>query len=137
MPADGGEAIQLTWDGGYAPLESPDGKFLYYTKSLGNTTLWRVPLDGGQAAKVLDGLSLYINLAIVDKGIYFVPQNWLSIQFLDLQTNQIKRVASFERFLEGGLALSPDGQWILYAGGTGTLADQQGGAELRLVENFR
>ena len=137
MPADGGEAIQLTSDGGYAPLESPDGKFLYYTKSLLHTTLWRVPLDGGQAAKVLEGLSAYFNLAIVDKGIYFVPwPSSSSIQFLDLQTNQIRRVASFERFLEGGLALSPDGQWILYAGHTGTRADQ-GGAELRLVENFR
>ena len=134
--------IQLTWDGAYAPLESPDGKFLYYTKSLGNTTLWRVPLDGGQAAKVLEGLSFYINLAIVDKGIYFVPwpdmASGYSIQFLDLQTNQIRRIASFERPLgsgdlvdDSGLAISPDGRWILYP-----QADQQA-AELRLVENFR
>ena len=137
MPADGGEAIQLTRDGGYAPLESPDGKFLYYTKYLFATSLWRVPLGGGEAVKVLEGLSNYINLAIVDKGIYFVPQqnahSLSSIQFLDSQTNQIRRIASFERPLDGGLAFSPDGQWILY---TNTRADQ-GSAELRLVENFR
>jgi len=70
MSADGGEAIQLTWDGAYAPLESPDGKFLYYTKGLGATSVWKVPLGGGQPAKVLEGLSTYLNLAIVDKGIY-------------------------------------------------------------------
>jgi Tol biopolymer transport system component len=137
MPADGGEAIQVTREGGWAPLESPDGKFLYYTKYLVDTSLWRVPLGGGQAAKVLEGLSSYINLALVDNGIYFVPlQNSLSssIQFLDLQTNQIRRIASFEKPLDyGGLAISPDGQWILY---TNTRTDQ-GGAELRLVENFR
>jgi Tol biopolymer transport system component len=138
MPADGGEAIQLTWDGGWAPLESPDGKFLYYTKYLWDTSLWRVPVDGGQSAKVLEGLSAYVNLAIVDTGIYFLPHSLTSIQFLDLQTNQIRRIASFERpvgmgGLGGGLAISPDGQWILY---TNTRADQ-GGAELRLVENFR
>jgi len=139
MPADGGEATQLTRDGGYAPLESPDGKFLYYTKNLFNTTLWRVPLVGGQAAKVLEGLYIYINLAIVDKGIYFVPvpdeaSRSSSVRFLDLQTNQIRRVASFEGLglLADGLAFSPDGQWILY---TKLGADQ--GAELRLVENFR
>jgi Tol biopolymer transport system component/DNA-binding winged helix-turn-helix (wHTH) protein len=131
MPADGGEAIQLTRDGGWAPLESPDGKFLYYTKYLGDTSVWRVPLDGGQATKVLEGLSEYINLALVDKGIYFVPHSRSSIQFLDLQTNQIRRVARFERRLGSGLALSPDGQWILYS-----LIDYQLGAELRLVENF-
>jgi Tol biopolymer transport system component len=90
-------------------------------------------LGGGQAAKVLEGLSSYLNLAIVDKGIYFVPQNWVSIQFLDLQTNQIRRVASFERSIDGGIAFSPDGQWILYT----PSRDDQAGAELRLVENFR
>ena len=141
MPADGGEAIQLTRDGGYAPLESPDGKFLYYTKNLRFTSVWRVPLGGGKAAKVLEGLSTYLNLAIVDKGIYFVPQpdapSGSSIQFLDLQTNQIRRIASFERPVgsgdlgdDSGLAISPDGRWILYL-----RADQQA-AELRLVENF-
>jgi len=141
MPADGGEAIQLTRDGGYAPLESPDGKFLYYTKNLRFTSVWRVPLGGGKAAKVLEGLSTYLNLAIVDKGIYFVPQpdapSGSSIQFLDLQTNQIRRIASFERPVgsgdlgdDSGLAISPDGRWILYL-----QADQQA-AELRLVENF-
>jgi hypothetical protein len=70
-----------------------DGKFLYYTKDLGasepgGTSVWRVPLGGGQAAKVLEGLSTYINLAIVDKGIYFIPvpdaASGYSIQFLDL-----------------------------------------------------
>jgi hypothetical protein len=61
MPADGGEAIQLTWDRALAPLESQDGKFLYYTKNLGaarepgGTSVWKVPLGGGQAAKVLEG----------------------------------------------------------------------------------
>jgi Tol biopolymer transport system component/DNA-binding winged helix-turn-helix (wHTH) protein len=141
MPADGGEAIQVTRDGGWAPIESPDSKFLYYTKSLGNTTLWRIPLDGGQATKVLEGLSIYINLAIADKGIYFVP--WpdaaslssirSSIEFLDLQTNQIRRVATSEGPIDGGLAFSPDGQWMLYTK-YARLPDQ---LELRLVENFR
>jgi Tol biopolymer transport system component/DNA-binding winged helix-turn-helix (wHTH) protein len=138
MPADGGEAIQVTWDGGYAPLESPDGKFLYYTKNLAATSVWRVPISGGQASKVLENLSTYNNLAVVDKGIYFVPlqdaASGYSIQFLDLRTNQIVPIADFEKplssYAEGGLAVSPDGRWILYA------QVNQGGAELRLVENF-
>jgi Tol biopolymer transport system component/DNA-binding winged helix-turn-helix (wHTH) protein len=144
MPADGGDAIQLTRDGAWAPLESPDGKFIYYTKNLGSsrepggTSVWKVPLGGGQAAKVLEGLSTYINLAILDKGIYFVPvpdaASVTSIQFLDLRTNQIRRIASIERPVGGdfaGLAISPDGRWILY------VQADQGWAELRIVENFR
>jgi len=136
MPADGGEAIQVTRDGGYTPLESPDNKFLYYLKQ--DNSLWRVPLGGGEAVRVLEGLSNYLNLAIVDKGIYFVPQqDARSVQFLDLQTNQIRRIASFERPVgsgdlgdDSGLAISPDGRWILYS------RVDQGGAELRIVENF-
>jgi Tol biopolymer transport system component len=135
IPEAGGDAIQVTRDGGWGPLESPDGKFIYYTKDLGNTSVWRLPVDAGQATKVLENLSDLRNLVIVSKGIYFVPQQSTalgsSIEFLDFATNHAKRVASFGKFLSSGLALSPDGRWILY-----TQADQEG-AELRLVENFR
>ena len=75
----------------------------------------------------------------VDNGIYFVQlQNKFagsSIQFLNLRTNQSKPVINLEKtlgFLDqgGGLAVSPDGRWMLY-----TKTDKVG-AELRLVENF-
>jgi Tol biopolymer transport system component/DNA-binding winged helix-turn-helix (wHTH) protein len=139
IPANGGEAIQVTRDGGFAPLESPDGKFLYYVKSLFETNVWRIPVEGGQATMVLEGLSNYLNLAIVEGGIYFVPKRGsaagFSIQFLNLATNKVRPIADFEKPLDmhqtGGLAFSPDGRWILY-----TQVDQAG-AELRLVENFR
>ena len=32
MPADGGDAIQVTRNGGYVAFESVDGEFLYYVK---------------------------------------------------------------------------------------------------------
>ena len=138
IPADGGEAIQLTRDGGFAPFESPDGKMLYYTKALTATSLWKMPVEGGQATKVLDGLSSYLNLAIVGNGLYFVPQKSeaaMSIQFLGFETGQIKFVANFEKRLRSGsstagLAVSPDGRWILYS------QVEQSGSELMLVENF-
>jgi Tol biopolymer transport system component len=130
IPANGGEAIQVTRDGGFAPLESPDGKFLYYTKALAATSLWKIPVEGGQATKILDGLSSYFNLAIAEGGVYFVPvRKPTSIQFLSFDTNQMRSVLNFEKPL-GGLALSPDGRWILF-----TQIDQAG-SELMLVENF-
>jgi eukaryotic-like serine/threonine-protein kinase len=139
IPANGGEAIQVTRDSGFAPLESPDGKLLYYVKALAATDVWKVPVEGGQASKVLEGLSSYLNLAIVDNGIYFVPVRergrGSSVKFLSFTTNQIKPVASFEKPLVfgslGGLAVSPDGRWILYT------QVEQAGSELMLVENFR
>jgi Tol biopolymer transport system component/serine/threonine protein kinase len=137
LPANGGDAIQMTQDGGFAPLESPDGKYLYYTKALAATSLWKIPNEGGQATKILDGLNNYISLAIVNNGLYFVPREKpTSIRFLSFATNQIKPVADFQKPIEvgpqgGGVSVSPDGRWILC-----TQVDQAGG-ELMLVENFR
>jgi eukaryotic-like serine/threonine-protein kinase len=135
MSANGGEAVQVTKDGGYAPLESPDGKFLYYTKALFSTSLWKIPIEGGEASKVLEGLSQYQNVAIVDSGMYFVPNRNTtgdsSLQFLSFATNNISGIATFEKAPVSGLAVSPGGKWILYS------LEQQSGSELMLVENFR
>jgi hypothetical protein len=139
IPANGGEAIQVTQDGGFAPVESPDGKFLYYVKALQATDLWKVPVEGGQATKVLEGLSTYVNFALVDDGVYFVPVRergrGSSLRFLSFATNKVKPVASFEKPLDvgslGGVSVSPDREWILYT------QIEHAGSELMLVENFR
>jgi len=54
MPADGGEARQVTKGGGSVAYESMDGKFLYYTKRRNVAGIWRVPVDGGEETLVLD-----------------------------------------------------------------------------------
>ncbi len=133
MPANGGEAIQVTRDGGFGPQESPDGRVLYYTKDLFNSSLWRISIGGGVAAKVLENVRSCFDLAIVDKGIYFIPgqEATPSIQFLRFDTNKISTVAGFEKPLGFGLTVSPDGKWILYS------QVEQSGSELMLVENFR
>ena len=138
IPEAGGDAIQVTRDGGYAPLESPDGKFIYYTKDLGGTSVWRLPVEGGQATKVLENLSDLRNLVIVSKGIYFVPQQdtalGSSIEFLDFATNHTKRIASFGKpFDIGGLSLSPDGRWMLYAQGRSSRLRTETRGELSLM----
>jgi hypothetical protein len=73
--------------------------------------------------------------SITNKVIYFIPSHdrdssIRSIQFLDFATNHTKRVANFGKPFDAGLALSPDGGWILYS------QVEQVGSELRLVENF-
>jgi Tol biopolymer transport system component len=136
IPVSGGDAIQVTYDGGFAPLESQDGKFLYYVKSLIDTSLWRMPREGGEGSKVLDGVNDYLNLAIVQGGVVFVPtRDTASLQFLSFATNNVRLLANFERRLAlsygGGLSVSPDGRWILCT------HFEQAGSELMLVENFR
>jgi eukaryotic-like serine/threonine-protein kinase len=136
MPTKGGEAVQVTKDGAYAPRVSPDGKFLYYTKTLSSTSLWKVPIEGGEPSKVIEHLSDYENVAIVKSGVYFAPADDAigissSIQFLQFDTNNISNVTTFEKSFVYGLTVSPDGAWILYS------PVQEFRSELMLVENFR
>jgi hypothetical protein len=44
MPAAGGEAERITWNGGYLARESLDGKWLYYSKYVNPTSFWRISL---------------------------------------------------------------------------------------------
>jgi Tol biopolymer transport system component len=135
IPANGGAEVQVTRKGGIGPLESPDGKFLYYAKALFGTNVWKVPVGGGEETEVFESLSAYTNMAIVNNGIYFIPtqsaSKGSSIQFFSFPTGKIKPIATIERTAGFGLAVSPDGRWILY-----TQVDQQG-SDLMLVENFR
>jgi Tol biopolymer transport system component len=135
MPADGGEAVQVTRDGGFAPLGSPDGKFVYYLKGLVNTDVWRMSSDGTQVTRILEGLSDYRNLAVVEGGLVFVPRNTTSLEFLNSATGKIRLISKVDRpltlFPFGGLAVSPDGRSVLYT------QYEQGGSELMLMENFR
>lgn len=72
---------------------------------------------------------------MAEAGLYFVPMNdpgaRSSIQFLSFATNKIKTIATIEKPLSQGLALSRDGRWLLYS------QVDQAGSELMLVENFR
>jgi hypothetical protein len=61
VSAGGGEAIRLTHHGGFEPLESSDGRYLFYLDrppaglAIGGTArLMRLPLSGGQEDLVLE-----------------------------------------------------------------------------------
>ena len=125
----------MTKKGGLAPLESPDGKFLYYAKALFGSSVWKVPVETGEEAEVLESLSFYANMAVVHDGIYFIPKPTAAtgfyLQFFSIATGKIKTIAALEKTVGCGLAVSPDGRWILYT------QEDQIGSDLMLVENFR
>ena len=135
MPAGGGRAIQLTTSGGYRPVESQDGKTVFYS-ALDNTAIWRVPADGGQSAKVIDITHDYPSgFAVAAKGIYYVTSPPSSeqryIQFFSFSTKQSMPVVLAGRPFICGMAVSPDSKYIAF--------DQEDEAvsDLMLVENFR
>jgi len=70
MPASGGEATQVTRDGGSCPFESPDGRWLYYAKRR-RFDLWKAPVAGGAETRVLENLSYCFNYVPTSHGVYF------------------------------------------------------------------
>ena len=70
MPASGGAAIQITRHGGTTATESPDRGFLYYAKEAKFfTSIWRVPIAGGEETLVVSGLSHPLNFVLAERGL--------------------------------------------------------------------
>jgi Tol biopolymer transport system component len=138
VPPEGGQAVQVTRKGGYAALESLDGKTLYYAKRLKFPGyrkvqgLWKVPVEGGEETRVLKELEagLYDCWGLTGEGIYFYNDHTNAIDFFGFATRRITQIAKPER-RGGPLALSPDGRWILF--------DQVDldTSHIMLVEDFR
>ncbi len=137
-PAEGGPAVQVTQNGGFAAFESPDGRFVYYAKFT-EPGIWRVPVEGGEETLVLDLLQpgFWGYWAVVEEGIYFLNAEAKprpAIEFYRFATRRAMRVFVPEKdpvYGAPGLALSPDGRWILY------LQRDQTQSDIMLVENFR
>ncbi len=137
VPAVGGEAIQVTKKGGVTAFESPDGGYLYYAR-IDSPGIWRVPLKGGEETLVLGLLqpAQWGSWAVVNTGIYFVnalATPHAAIEFFSFATRRVTRIAMFEKepdAWDAGLAISPDGRWILYC-----QVDYES-VDLMLVENF-
>jgi len=143
MPAEGGQAVQITRNGGFESSEATDGKILYYSKlhsPSGSTYLWKIPVQGGEETLLFDR-SIYPRYwAVTDRGIYFVRSDWYwsrspAIEFLNFATGQVTLVASLQKPPVGlylpGLTISPDGQSILCA------LLERDSSDIMLVENFR
>jgi dipeptidyl aminopeptidase/acylaminoacyl peptidase len=137
-PAEGGPAVQVTQNGGFAAFESPDGQFVFYAKFT-EPGIWRVAVEGGEETLVLDLLQpgFWGYWAVSEQGIYFLnskAEPRPAIEFYRFATRRATRVFVPEKdpfYGDPGLALSPDGRWILY------VQIDQLGSDIMLVENFR
>ena len=138
LPAQGGTPVQVTHQGGFGPQPSLDGKFIYYAKGRDLPGIWRVPVDGGEEKKIIDGPppTGWGYFAVTDKGIYYgdVPNHTnMGVFFFDFKTEKSSLALALEHFgSEGapGMSVSPDGRYILYT----TL--NQPTVNVMLVDNF-
>ena len=101
------------------------------------SSFWRMPVGGGEEVQIHDAIYSW-RWQPSGNGIYFVdfqqvrtPQK--AINFLDIETKEVKRVAVVNKASSAlpGFAISPDGRWIITTHGEPPIAD------IMLVDNFR
>jgi len=124
--------VQITQTYGTAPLESTDGKWLYFFGS--DAWIWKVAVSGGAEARVAGPVNYHTDFAVNGSGIYFMtparPGERAEIRFFDFASAEVKRVFTLSNSPWPGLDVSPDGRSLLY-----TQFDHVE-SDLMLVENF-
>jgi Tol biopolymer transport system component len=134
-PFNGGTPIRVrTGDGGIYVSESPDRRFLYYSK-WGEPGVWRMPLEGGQETRVLEHTGDW-DWTLVPDGIYFLDYNFIPyrrIEFFDFATRSTTPIFAVKKPvpLFGALTLSPDDKSLLFG------QNEIDESYLMLVKNFR
>ena len=120
-PAEGGEARLL--DAGedpIAPIESGDGKWLYFPERNLNATLMMLEIGrpGARPMPVpeMPKIAVVTQWELMPNGIYFVPQGSpRTISFYDFATRRTRPVFATDRELDDGLSVSADGRYLLYS----------------------
>jgi Tol biopolymer transport system component/serine/threonine protein kinase len=139
---DGGEPTQITFHGGTFPMESADGKFLYYVKGGGPLPpnqghLWRMPVGGSQEELVIPEEITDLYWALAPGGVYFIDTRTrphATLKYFDATTKRISKIFVIEKnpsCCGQGLAVTPDGHTVLYT------QEDSVATDLMLVENFR
>jgi Tol biopolymer transport system component/DNA-binding winged helix-turn-helix (wHTH) protein len=99
IPSAGGNAIQITRHGGFAALESADGKTLYYAKGLALPGIWQIATGGGEESEVvaMPRPGFWGYWAPVKHGIFYLDTSGApGINFLNLSTHTANRVFALE-----------------------------------------
>jgi dipeptidyl aminopeptidase/acylaminoacyl peptidase len=149
VPAEGGTALRVTRDGGFAPVESPDGKFIYYVKGPRIRGIWRVPVAGGKESFVVNGPSagFWGYWTLFPDRIYFATQetedvpplpslapSGALVQFFDFTRSATVTVGRLDAPAipdYPAFVVAPDQRCIYYVKAKPRAAD------IMLVKNFR
>jgi Tol biopolymer transport system component len=134
----GGEPIQITKRGGFSSMESPDGRFLYFTKRDARG-VWKMPVEGGDESLVMDRLepSFAGYWAVFADGIYYVDwqaEGNSAVSFYSFASRHSVRIVEMPGQPDawfGGMTVSPDRRTVVFS------QRQYSASEIMLAENFR
>jgi Tol biopolymer transport system component len=143
IPAEGGQAVRITESGGFEPMESPDGKYLFYLNRPPNEAggsgstrrVQRVAIGGGPQVVILDAVHPFWWF-VADKGIFFVTREpeFDAIDWYEFETRRIERKGRLPFRASSRLnrlTVSRDGRWALLN------ELERVDSDLMLIDNFK
>jgi tricorn protease-like protein len=140
MPAAGGDAVQITRNGGWEAFESPDERLLYYAnyQSLPEHGIWSVPVDGG-SGKLIAEKAVPNFWGVADRGIYYLDfsaarNQSVPLMLFSVESQRAFQVAAIEKVeatSDPSFTISRDGRWVAWA------QFDRFESNLMMIENFR
>ena len=138
MDRAGGNARQITRNGGFFARESPDGKYLYYTDGpppAPGVRLMRVPVNGGEEIVLIPRVRPAL-WSVNQKGIYYLDLGppTKSLMLFYPESGKVERVGDLpdqSARIQDGMDVSRDGRWLLL-----NYFDRED-TDLMLIDNFR
>jgi hypothetical protein len=115
-----GEERRVTEGGGYAALESPDGRFVYHTR-IDRFGIWRMPAAGGPSERVTAALRPedWASWGITDAGLYWLAPGAgdadPTLALLRPGAAAPETLASVHLLAWTGIELTPDARELLYS----------------------
>jgi Tol biopolymer transport system component len=123
MSADGGKATQITREGAFEMFAAPNGKEIIYSKGSGKAGLWSVSINGGDEKPIneLGEAGACRCWTVNQSGVFYAllaAQTPLDIMFYDFAARQTRKISAVNKLplaYYANLAVSSDGNRILYA----------------------
>ena len=118
-PEPDAPALRVTRGGGYAALESGDGRTLLYAKHGGEAlwSLWKVPVLGGEETLVIPKIVTWGDFDVTSTGVYYLT--WESrkalLRFLHFVNGNDTALATLEKIPSFGVSASPDDSAVLFS----------------------
>jgi len=117
-----GAEAQLSQNGGFDPIESLDGKFVYFS-NFEEPGLWKMPAAGGRQSQVLRDRPqgpYWGHWAETESGMYVLnveAEEGPSIEFCDFKSGAVVKVLTLQgrpAVGQGSLSATADGKTIYY-----------------------
>ena len=132
---NGSKEVQVTKNGGDAAFESPDGKWVYYSRFwYADKGICRIPAEGGEEQKIIDKVVYRDSWVLKENGIYYfieMPTKY-DLFFFEFKSGKTTKMGDFNKNTTSAyfdISLKED--WMLFS------QSEETESNIMLLENFK